>query len=191
MKPRRLLFTVATLGLVGFACSSGTNSSADGGDRFQYPRCVSELIGGCSQSGTCVYASVTDRGLANMICFESGVRAARTSAPHPDGCVDPIDVVSVTGANGSPCYSFESGSGTACVAESFVWKDPFGQVVATGTFDPQKVPSFSVTCARTDETASCGDGPAGKYPACCGLTDLGGRYCGDTDTSSCTSGSCP
>ena len=86
-------------------------------------------------------------------------------------------VTRVTKADGSPCYSFESHADPdmACTGFRFTWKDASGQVVATGTFNPDVVPNTTVTCAGTGEVLSCNrnipDG--GPPPLCVGISDFG------------------
>jgi hypothetical protein len=83
----------------------------------------------------------------------------------------------VTKADGSPCYSFESHADPdmACTGFRFTWKDASGQVVATGTFNPDALPDTTVTCAGTGEVLSCNrnipDG--GPPPLCVCISDFG------------------
>jgi hypothetical protein len=150
---------------------------ADGGagrGSLQLPDCVTALLASCPPEGTCTNG-FTDAGALSDTCFVSGVHATFTSMEAP-GCRS-TRLTRVTKTDGSPCYSFESYAdpNMGCTGFQFAWKDASGQVVATGTFNPDTIPSTMVTCAFTGETLSCNrnipDG--GSPPLCVGISDFG------------------
>ena len=86
-------------------------------------------------------------------------------------------------ADGTPCYSFET---TLIGGEvlQYVWKDPSGQVVATGSFVPTQV-----VCESGGQTSTCNDAAGNPSAGCCPLDDLGTTA--SCPGLSCSAGSCP
>jgi hypothetical protein len=148
-----------------------------GGGALLLPDCVTSLLASCPPEGTCVIG-VADAGTLSDVCFASGVHASFTSVSNGTSCRGgSTRVTQVTKSDGSPCYSFESYADPdmACTGFRFTWKDASGQMVATGTFNPDTIPNTMVTCAGTGEALSCNrnipDG--GPPPLCVGISDFG------------------
>ena len=92
-------------------------------------------------------------------------------------------VAHVRKADGTPCYSFET---TLIGGEvlQYVWKDPSGQVVATGSFVPTQV-----VCESGGQMSTCNDAAGNPSTGCCPLDDLGTTA--SCPGLSCSAGSCP
>jgi hypothetical protein len=118
------------------------------------------------------------------------VRATVSSRDDAKACSGHVDIREVTKADGSPCYTFETyvSNGTACESIIYTWKDPSGQVIASGANGFSNL--TTITCAATGESANC-QGPQGLPPSggCCGVTGFGTAAC--SDGVACSSGACP
>jgi hypothetical protein len=160
----------ATLGLLGLGCSKD----------LELPACVKNLVAACATTGTCT--SEGTAGTVSDLCFASGVRASFTGE---FAGTSGSKTVSVTKADGSPCYSFET-SLHGGEQLQYTWKDATGQVVATGSNSGGfGTPSVQIMCAGGGETKTCDF----STDTCCDLTNLGNATC--VSPVSCTSGTCP
>jgi hypothetical protein len=122
------------------------------------------------------------------------VHVAYTGALAKDG---DTQVLNVTNADGSPCYSFETTWGHVVpnmdVEMSYTWRDPAGRVVATGsTFSIDLMTSTGITCTsgahvscQSRQTSS-----VGPPTPCCTLGSLGNAAC-VTSQFSCSVYTCP
>lgn len=163
----------AALGLLALGCGSKD---------LELPACVKNLVAACATAGTCT-SEGTDTGAVSELCFASGVRASFTgefAGTHG------TKTVSVTKADGSPCYSLETSlSGGEILL--YAWKDAAGQVVATGRNNGGLwTECHEIMCADGSETKTCDGNSTG---ACCDLTNLGNATC--VSPVSCTAGTCP
>ena len=101
---------------------SGGQSGGDGGitpTPLALPDCLSALLSSCGLATPCVYARNDAGGISNY-CFAAGAtdagggaRATITSVPSATNgtgeCGNvPFTLATVTKADGSPCYSFET-----------------------------------------------------------------------------------
>jgi hypothetical protein len=163
----------AMLGLLALGCGSKD---------LELPACVKNLVATCATAGTCT-SEGTDAGAVSELCFASGVRASFTGELAGDSAPK---TVSVTKADDSPCYSFET-SLLRGEELHYVWKDAAGQVVATGR---NGFGGAQILCLDGSETKTCEAAHNGSSTgACCDLTDLGNATC--VSPVSCTSGTCP
>jgi len=169
-----------------------TARRAGAGGALQLPSCLTDLMAACPTDTTCVSSS-SDAGAISNVCFPSGVRASITTTPDRSGCNQQDLVVQVTKADGSPCYSFESGVNGGCYGKNFMWKDASGQIVANGSSSPCFNPGIWIQCAAGSPTAACDSPKQGQplHDPCCGLTDVGTAVCmSPFSSSACTAGNC-
>jgi hypothetical protein len=177
----------------------GSSGGATGGAAGQgyndltLPDCVTTLIASCATAGMCT-AVRPGGGATSDIYFASGVHVAYTGALAKDG---DTQVLNVTNADGSPCYSFETTWGHVVpnmdVEMSYTWRDPAGRVVATGsTFSIDLMTSTGITCTsgahvscQSRQTSS-----VGPPTPCCTLGSLGNAAC-VTSQFSCSVYTCP
>lgn len=184
-----------TAGAGGMA-SGGIGSGVGGtaADGFLQPRCISDLIRACDPQDSCT-REAGDAGAVANLCFASGVHAAFTSTPGSAGCGDG-SIVTVTKADGTPCYSFESTFSYSmdCQGTRYAWRDAAGTVVATGFSNPHSNPTLTITCSDSGMDSHCNWGPIGgpgPVDSCCIITDLGTRACTSPNGSAgCTVGAC-
>jgi hypothetical protein len=180
-------------GGAGGSSAGGTSAGGGAGGRTDLvlPDCVQALIASCPPSGTCV-SQKTDGGAKSELCFASGVHATSTTLDDQNGCSG-VTVVTVTKADGSPCYSIESNLEGVCEGTRYVWKDAAGQVVATGSANGYSSPTTTITCTAINDTTSC-NAPSGanggKGDPCCGVSVVGTPICNFPDPS-CSVGPCP
>jgi len=102
-------------------------------------------------------------------------------------------VAHVSNADGTPCYSFQ-GALTGGELWRYVWKDPAGQVVATGRlggdpFAPPPSPGTPVAfteiqCESGGQTSGCFEG------GCCDIGQFGNATCAGQPIR-CATGTCP
>jgi hypothetical protein len=100
-------------------------------------------------------------------------------------------VVQIAKSDGSPCYSFESytDNGTFCEVSRYTWKDPSGQVVASGWGSQN---GAEITCMTGSTAKTCTNPSAGPWNACCDVTEFGAAACPSAvRLGSCSAGSCP
>jgi hypothetical protein len=150
-----------------------------GGSGLQVPGCLVDLLASCAPQGTCT-SGATDANMVSPVCFASGVRAALSHGQSADSCGGTTQVVDVTKADGSPCYSFEwyGALSQGCEGFRYTWKDASGAIVATGTQNYYAVPTLSITCAANGEAQSCTDRPVtGPSDPCCAVGDFGAAGC--------------
>jgi hypothetical protein len=200
---------IGALGLVSLACGQGTpgqtcaggtgggRGGAGGGSAgtgetrgavdLELPACVQALVASCPTSGTCV-SPPTDAATQSPLYFSSGVRV--TIEGEITG-TSGIVVASVSNADGTPCYSFQR-SVIGGEVWRYVWKDPAGQVVATGRmgFDPldpppppgTTLPYVEIQCESGGQTSGCSDG-------CCDIGQFGNATCAGQRIT-CATGTC-
>jgi len=164
--------TGGSSGTAGSTATGGSTGTGGTGD-LELPDCVKALVATCATGGTC--GSVrTDAGVVSDLCFTSGVRVSFT---------DPVTdtrIARVIKADGSLCYSFEA---TQLITDRFlrryIWKDPAGQVVATGSYSSlDAMFGSSVTCACGGQTSCRGEAvPGGPPPPCCDINSIGNGTC--------------
>ena len=202
---------IGALGLVSLACGQGppgqTCAGGTGGGRggagggsagtsetggavaFELPDCVQALVASCPTSGTCV-SPPTDAATQSPLYFSSGVRV--TIEGEITG-TSGIVVAYVSNADGTPCYSFQ-GTLTGGELWRYVWKDPAGQVVATGRLgaDPLAPPPPPGTpFAFTEIQCESGGQTSGCFaPGCCDIGQFGNATCAGQRIT-CATGTCP
>jgi hypothetical protein len=159
-------------------------SGAGGRTDLVLPDCVQALVASCQPAGACV-SELVDGGAWSELCFSSGVRATTEGDFVGSGG---SKVISVSRADGTPCYSFQT---TLIGGElyQYVWKDAAGQVVATGSEGPFATPTAQLTCAVGGQTTTCNGSFVNPTGACCSVSLLGNTTCGGMPA--CTTGSCP
>jgi hypothetical protein len=177
---------------VGGTSVGGTGVGGAAGTGLQLPSCVVDLLASCAPQGACTSAA-NDAGMVSDVCFASGVHVAVTNVVR--NCGGPW-TMTVTKADGSPCYTFEwyVDIGMACEGIVNTWKDATGATVATGVENPYSTPSASITCTASGEVQSCTDrtilGGTPQAP-CCGVTNFGTARCtAPFAPSDCTKGAC-
>ena len=169
------------------------------------PSCVSNLLSACPFVAPCVYSG-SDAGQETEYCFAAGadggtgaaggVRVTVTPLTQPQFDCATAWVVTVTKADGSPCYSFEDHEPTQddCTTHTWTWKDASGRVVANGSDGIQSSPTRSkqIICAG-GETATCMQvSQGGQVSSCCGVGVAGSASCPDgVNPLVCTAGACP
>jgi len=176
----------------GTAGSTG-GAAGEGYNDLTLPDCVTALVSSCATEGVCT-AVRPEGGTTSDIYFDSGVHVVFTGALARDG---DTQVVSVTNADGSPCYSFEATWGHIVAnmdaRMTYTWKDSTGQVVATGSsFSVDSMTSTGITCASGPQVScqSRQNGSVGPPTPCCTLGSLGNAAC-VTSQFSCSVLTCP
>jgi hypothetical protein len=154
---------------------------------------VTALVASCATEGMCT-AVRPGGGATSDIYFDSGVHVSFVGALAGDG---DTQVVSVTKADGSPCYSFEATWGHIVanmdVRMTYTWKDAAGQVVATGSsFSVDAMTSTGITCSAGAQVScqSRQNGSVGPPTPCCTIGSLGNAAC-VTSQFSCSVLTCP
>lgn len=173
--------SIGTGGSTGAGGSTGTGGTGDS----ELPDCVKALLASCATNGACVPAR-PDASAASDVCFASGVRAS-----FSDPAIG-TQVVRVTKADGSPCYSFETTEVPSSDLQTrlYTWKNSVGQVVATGrSVSIDAMGGADVTCACGGQT-SCNFSyvPGGPPAPCCTINKFGNATCAGPF---CPAGSCP
>jgi hypothetical protein len=183
-----------TDGGAGRGCGGDTGGSVGtggtgGAAKFGLPDCVQALVASCPTSGTCV-SEETDAETPSPRCFSCGVRV--TFEGHIFG-TGGTEVAYISNADGTPCYSFQT-SVLGGEVFLYVWKDPAGQVVATGRMgaDPTATPSpgtpgpyGQIQCEGGGQMSACFGGDS-----CCDIAALGNATCAGQRIS-CATGACP
>jgi hypothetical protein len=195
----------------GAVAGAGDRGTAGGGGGIDaspltLPGCLSDLLSACQLVTPCV-SSTNAAGDISDVCFAAavdsgvGARATFTQIPSTAGnsdCGAHFSSVTVSKADGSPCYSFEQHEPLQydCSRLTWTWKDPTGRVVATGSVD-RTVPTSSgyetmgrITCAGGGASATCTEPYSGDD--CCALSPYGSPACPDgVNVASCSAGTCP
>ena len=205
--------------LLPLACSTPSvkgnpdaGGKADGGGvvdggALTLPGCVSQLLSACPPVAPCAY-SVGDGGAAS-VCFavgadggtgtDGGARATFTSV-SPSLSIGGGSIVTVTKADGSPCYSFEYLTPTQYddMVRTWTWKDATGRLVASGTLSLTPGPAAGeysnvgvITCADGGAKTSCSY-VLSTPMRCCDVSSYGAAACPDgvNFSATCVVGDC-
>ena len=156
-------------GIGGGGGAGGRGGAGGSGESPPIPACLAPFAAACPIAGTCTWGGGSRvRRRLPFYCFGSGTRLTRevtiactTEPPMP---TNEVNKVTVRKPDGSVCYTLEWTCACQFQCEGAVtWKDPAGQVVATGT---TSVAGKSITCAGSGETASAPCGPSPSEPGC-------------------------
>jgi hypothetical protein len=134
---------------------AATGGSGGHGGVPAAPSCLAQLASSCLLGGACTYSTDPNIGGKFEWCFGSGARVSREPITYCGS--DPPQMneatrLTIRKPDGSVCYTLEwtCSCQDPCVETGAVtWKDPAGNVVATGQTTYQ---STRISCARGGET---------------------------------------
>ena len=170
----------AGMGAAG-AGSAGTTGTSDGGtggtggSPLTLPPCLQQLMTACPTQGACVRES-------GRICYASGAKVVLESEVACSGMQVGNRQYRVLRTDGSLCYTLEISAlipWHACEDGHYTWRDPAGQVVATGGFYYSGMSGRSASCAQSGQGVSCQNQDCRNVP-----------FPGLGEEASCIPGSC-
>jgi hypothetical protein len=140
----------------GLAGSGGAPTGGSGGQDGGVPAtpsCLAQLAAPCLIGGACTYTADPNIGGKDDWCFGSGVRLSSDPVTSCNGPQETIETTNLTvrKPDGSICYTLEwtCNCANGCADTGAVtWKDPAGNVVATGHTTNQ---STSISCASAGD----------------------------------------